>query len=76
MQQRVSLKAKITVNASFSKDRCACGVGVNGQTIVILNLFQDNTRGWCVILKQVQDDDLEVMQRGDLAVMQRCRAMT
>jgi hypothetical protein len=26
-------------------------------SIVILNLFQDNRRGWCVILKQVQDDE-------------------
>jgi hypothetical protein len=26
------------------------------QSFVILNLFQDSTRRWCVILKQVQDD--------------------
>jgi predicted dithiol-disulfide oxidoreductase (DUF899 family) len=30
----------------------------NSQPIVILNLFQDNRRRWCVILKQVQDDDI------------------
>jgi hypothetical protein len=27
------------------------------RTFVILNLFQDNRRRYCVILKQVQDDD-------------------
>ena len=30
---------------------------VSPDSIVILNLFQDNRRPLCIILKQVQDDD-------------------
>ena len=30
--------------------------------LVILNLFQDNTRRWCVIPKQVRDDENWIVQ--------------
>jgi hypothetical protein len=35
---------------------------LNLRIIVILNLFQDNTQRWLVILKQVQDDEMKVIQ--------------
>jgi hypothetical protein len=34
------------------------------QRFVILNLFQDNTQRWRVILKQVQDDDVSIVKCG------------
>ena len=44
-----------------SRDRRGDGPDLNlaakAPAIVILNLFQDNTRRRCVILKQVQDDE-------------------
>ena len=40
-------------------------------SVVILNLFQDNMRRPCVILKQVQDDDLENIS-GQKSAQKRC----
>ena len=31
---------------------------LKSRRFVILNLFQDNRQRWCVILKQVQDDEI------------------
>jgi methylmalonyl-CoA mutase len=39
------------------------GVGESPQKFVILNLFQDNAGRWCVIPKQVRDDEIKVWNK-------------
>ncbi len=39
------------------------GVGKNPQKFVILNSFQDNAGRWCVIPKQVRDDEIKVWNK-------------
>jgi hypothetical protein len=37
--------------------------------LVTLNLFQDNTTSWPVILKQVQDDDTMICHQAKATVL-------